>query len=93
MIDPQEFWLLLPEIFLAVAAILLLVGSSFGRGIRNRPATAVALVSLAITAILVLWADGRSDGEAFLAGMFILDGYSLFMKLLLLAATALTVAI
>lgn len=94
MIDPQEFWLLLPEMFLAAVAMLLLVGGSFGRGIRNRPATGVALVALATTALLVFWADGQAGGaKVFLAGMFILDKYALFLKLVLLMATALTIAI
>ncbi len=94
MINPQEFWLLAPEIFLAVAAMLLLVAGSVGRGVRNRPAAGVALLSLAVTAILVLWAQGKGGGpDAFLGGMFILDPYSVFMKLLLLVATALTAAI
>ncbi len=94
MIDPQEFWLLAPEIFLAVAAMLLLVAGSIGRGVRNRPAAAVALMSLVVTALLVLWAQGEAGGpEAFLGGMFILDPYSIFVKLLLLIATGLTVAI
>ena len=94
MIDPKEFWLLAPEIFLAVAAMLLLVAGSIGRGVRNRPAVAVALMSLAATAILVLWAQGKAGGgEAFLGGMFILDSYALFVKMLLLLATGLTVAI
>ena len=94
MIDPQEFWLLAPEIFLAVTAMLLLVASSIGRGVRNRPASAVAILALLVTGVLVVWARGKAPGsEAFLAGMFILDPYALFVKLLVLAATALTVAI
>ncbi len=94
MIDPTEFWLLAPEIFLAVAAMLLLVAGSIGRGVRNRPAAAVALLSLVATALLVLWAYGKGgSSEAFLAGMFVLDSYALFLKLLLLIATGLTVTI
>ncbi len=94
MIDPQEFWLVAPEAFLAAAAMLLLVAGSVGRGVRNRPAAAVALMSLGVTALLTLWARSEAGSdEAFLAGMFILDSYALFLKLLLLLATGLTVAI
>jgi NADH-quinone oxidoreductase subunit N len=94
MIDAQEFWLLLPEMFLAAAGMLLLVAGSVGRGVRNRPAATVALVALGVTALLVLWAQGEAGGtRTILAGNFILDPYALFLKLLLLVSTGFVVAI
>jgi NADH-quinone oxidoreductase subunit N len=51
-----------------------------------------ALVSLAVTGILVLWSNQQASADQpILAGMFILDGYAFFWKLVFLIATALTV--
>jgi NADH-quinone oxidoreductase subunit N len=45
---------------------------------------------VAIAAAAVLWAASRAPGSnAFLAGLFVLDGYAVFWKLVLLAATGL----
>ncbi|MCZ6506684.1 MAG: NADH-quinone oxidoreductase subunit N [Acidobacteria bacterium] len=85
-----EFWYLLPEGFLLVAGMLLLVGSSFGKGISSRSATVFTLVSLATTAVMVVWVASDAPGQAILAGMFVLDGYAIYWKLLLLGATLLT---
>ena len=91
-IDPQEFWLLVPEMFLAAAGMLLLVASSFGRGIANKAAACWALLALGVTVALVVWTQGQIDGSrVFLAGMFVLDGYSFFWKLLLSVSTAVAV--
>ncbi len=86
----HEFLLLLPEIFLVTAGMLLLVGSSAGRGISSRAATGMSLVALAVTTVLVLWIGAEQGASPILAGMFIVDPYALFWKLLLLVATALT---
>jgi len=91
-IDPREFLLLAPEIFLALAGLGLLVMSTFGRGLSNRLCAALSLASLAITAVWLLAVQSGTDGpREILAGMFILDGFALFWKLLLLLATGLTV--
>lgn len=91
-IAPREFWLLVPEMVLAACGMLLLVLGSTGRRVGNRAAAGGALASLAITAVLVLWAHGEATpGQAILAEMFVLDGFALFWKLVFLLATALTV--
>ena len=89
---PQEFLLLLPEIVLAVGGMVLLVLGSLGRGISNRVAATGSLIAVAVTALLVFWVQGRAPvGDPILAGMFILDAYALFWKVVLLLATALTI--
>ncbi len=89
---PQEFLLVLPEITLAVCGMVLLVLGSFGRGISSRAAAAGSLISLTVTFLLVLWAGGRAPaGQPILAGMFVLDSYAIFWKVVFLLATALTI--
>ena len=91
-IAPQEFYLLLPEIMLATSGMVLLVLGSIGRGNSNRAAALGALLSLAVTTILVFWAHGEAaEGQVILAGMFVLDNYAFFWKIVFLLATALTV--
>ena len=89
---PQEFLLVLPEITLAVCGMTLLVLGSFGRGIGNRAAALGSLIGLATTGLLVFWVQGRAPlGQPVLAGMFILDNYAFFWKIVFLLATALTI--
>jgi NADH-quinone oxidoreductase subunit N len=88
----QEFWLLLPEIVLAVFGMVLLVTGSVGRGLGSRSASVASLVGLGLTAALVVWTQGRAVlGAPILAGMFVVDGFALYWKMLFLVATALTV--
>jgi len=90
---PQEFLLLLPEIALAVCGMALLVLGSIGRGVKGRAAAVGSLIALAVTTALVFWAQGQAPagGQPILAGMFVLDAYAFFWKIVLLLATALTI--
>ena len=90
-IDPREFLLLVPEAFLAVAGMALLVAGAVSRRVGHRTSAALSVVALAVTALLVAWASGRSDGSPILAGMFIVDGYAVYWKQLLLLGTGLSV--
>ncbi len=91
-IAAREFWLLAPEMALSVVGMALLVAAAFGRGLSSRAGAAISCAGLAVTAVLVLWAAGQAPGSsAFLAGLFVLDPYAVFWKLVLLAATALVV--
>ena len=92
-IPVEEFWYLLPEGFLLMAGMLLLVASSIGKGVGSRAATIFSLASLAATAVLAVWVAGDGPGRPILAGMFVLDHYAVFWKLLLLLATALTMVL
>ncbi len=85
-----DFVPFVPEIFLATAGfVILLAGLALGkRGLRT--AVALGVLSLGVTAVLV-WLLARPSGapEVILGGMLVIDGLALFMKLLLLAASAL----
>lgn len=90
----QEFLLLLPETVLAVFGMTLLVLGAFGRGVSSRAAAAISVAGLALTAVLAVWAAGKGPGaEAFLGGLFVLDSYAIFWKMVLLLATALSVVL
>lgn len=93
-IQPQDFLILIPEIALAVAGMLLLLSGALKSGNGYRTCAAVSLAALAGTAILVTTIQGVPETpRVILSGMFIVDGYSFFWKLLLLTAAALTVVV
>ena len=95
MPDAQEYLLLAPEILLATAGLLLLVFGAVGRGMGNRDSALVTFVSLALTAGVLLRVHAALNPNTprllILGGSFVLDGFSFFVKLLVLVATALTV--
>lgn len=93
-IAPQEFLYLLPEIVLAIAGMALLVVGSFGRWGGHRIYTMAASISLLVTGALVLQVQSRLAGPTeILAGMFILDGFAFFWKILFLLAAIVVVLI
>lgn len=92
-IEPQEFIFLAPEMFLVAIGLLVLLSSTIGRGIENRMAATISAGGLFVTAVLVLWIKTIAPADPILAGMFIIDGYALFWKILLLLATGITVVL
>lgn len=93
MPNPQDYHLLAPEILLATAGLLLLLGGAIGRGMGNRESALVSVVSLALTAGLVLRVQSviPTPRMMILGDSFVLDGFSFFWKLLVLMATAIVV--
>jgi NADH-quinone oxidoreductase subunit N len=97
----QEYQYLAPEILLATAGLLLLLGGAIGRGMGNRESALVSIFSLILTGGLVLRVRSVVDAARtvgalpepplILGGSFVLDGYSFFWKLLVVMATALVV--
>ncbi len=91
-INPQEFIYLIPEIFLGVCGMILLLAGVLGRGLGNREATVGAIFSLVVTLGLVVWIQqDLSESRVILSGLFVMDAYAYFWKLVLLIATGLTV--
>jgi NADH-quinone oxidoreductase subunit N len=89
----------LPEIFLIVAAMgLLLVGvwhvepDSGGRAVSARLIARLGLLTLAVAVVLVLVVGGRAPLLSF-SGMFIVDEFVVFFKVLVLLAAALSLFI
>jgi NADH-quinone oxidoreductase subunit N len=93
-INPQEFIYLVPEIFLGVCGMILLLAGVLGRGIGNREATLGALFSLVVTFGLVMWIQqDLSETRVILSGLFVMDSYAFFWKLVVMVATGLTVCL
>ncbi|HEV7506666.1 MAG TPA: NADH-quinone oxidoreductase subunit N [Thermoanaerobaculia bacterium] len=92
MPNAQEYLLLAPEILLAAAGLLMLLAGSIGRGMGNRDSALVSIVSLVLTGGVLLRVHAVLPGRVLiLGGSFVLDGFSFYIKLLVLVATALTV--
>src|SRR3989304_6420731 len=82
----------LPELGLAaLAMVVLLAGLATGKR-RNRALGAGAVLSLAATGVALWVAAGASDpGARFFAGMFALDHFAVFFKVLFLLSSTLTI--
>ena len=79
----------LPEIFLAIAGmVMLMVGAFTGPSRSNAVVSGLALAALATALALVL--TGRGGGLAF-EGMFATGGFAVFMKVLVLAGSFLAI--
>ncbi|MDA0366928.1 MAG: NADH-quinone oxidoreductase subunit NuoN [Proteobacteria bacterium] len=78
----------LPEIWLAVAAMLLLMVGAFRGNASTRMVSWLAVVAVAIAFVLVL-SGSKETGTTF-AGMFVVDSFSTFAKELILVGTAAT---
>ncbi|HMK67268.1 MAG TPA: NADH-quinone oxidoreductase subunit NuoN [Stellaceae bacterium] len=84
-----DFLPVLPEIFLGVSAMALLMVGAF-RGERSAQlVTWLSIAALVVTMALVLWVGGGR--KIALDGMFITDGFGAFMKLLAIGGSALAV--
>ncbi len=85
----SEFLYLLPEIFLAVAGLALLLLGVLGGELRARTAGLIAVAAFFVTGALVL--AGRGDHEGMLlAGLFVADGFAFFWRVLLSLAAVLS---
>ncbi len=78
----------LPELLLVLAALVLLMRGVFMKRDSTRSTTWLAVGVLLVAAVLVL-VYSRGDTLAF-GGMFIADKFSAFVKVMILAASALT---
>ncbi len=79
----------IPEIFIALAAMALLMFGVFRGEDSTRSVAWLTVLALAVTFVLVL--NAPSNGEPTLAGMFISDPFSVFVKCLVLIGSALTI--
>ncbi len=86
-------WLLLsPELFLTAAGLLVLSLAVFVDKAREEFLAFLTLISVAVTMALVLFLSGYPGrGGSILSGMFVLDNFAVFFKLLMLTSIALTV--
>ncbi len=90
--DFGEYFLLAPEFFLAFAAMGLLLLGTAKRQLTSRSAARFCQISLVITGAMLWWVHIQvPEARSILSGMFVIDGFSMFWKVLLLLATFLTV--
>jgi len=89
--DLRDFVPFIPEIFLAVAGLILLLASLAAGRRGSRLMAILAVASLGITAILI-WTLGRPEPvEPILGGMLVFDNLAVFFQLLVLAASAIAI--
>ena len=81
--------LALPELFLAVSGLVILLIGVFQKRDSTLICTMIALAMMAITAVLVF---GTASGSAY-EGLFISDAFSRYAKMLILAGSALTIVL
>ena len=81
--------LALPELFLAVSGLAILLIGVFQKRDSTLMCTMIALGAMAITAVLVF---GTASGSAY-EGLFISDAFSRYAKMLILAGSALTIVL
>ena len=85
---PADFTNILPEIALAIGALVVLVVGLLGRD-RDRLAFPLTLVTLGVTAALLLRLVGVDASAS--RGLLAIDGFALFFKLVFVLASAITV--
>jgi NADH-quinone oxidoreductase subunit N len=78
----------LPEIVLSCAAMVALVAGVYARRAASTVAAVLCVAALGLGAVLVLSVPGPAVG---LSGLFVVDGFSTFIKLLCLVAAALAI--
>ncbi|ACI98639.1 NADH-quinone oxidoreductase subunit NuoN [Rhodospirillum centenum] len=91
MVAIPDFLPALPEMFLACAAMALLMLGVFRGADSTRLVSWLAVGAALVAGVLVLAASG--DRAVTFAGMFIADDFAVFAKVLILTATALTVVL
>jgi len=84
-------WPAVPEMFLAVAGMALLLLGAFTRAdMAERVVTNLTLVALLLVLGLVLFGVSGGKGLAF-GGMFITDGFAIFLKVLVVVGSLLAI--
>ena len=80
----------LPEIFLAVASLALLMLGVFLRGDPTNRIAWLSVLALIVTGILLFW-EPVSGTRTALGGFYVVDSFALFFKVLVLIGSALAI--
>ena len=86
----MNYMLALPEIFLAAAGLALLMLGAFLRGDPTNRIAWLSVLALVVAGVLLLWAPPIGTQTAF-QGLYVVDTFARFLKILVLAGSALTV--
>src|SRR5512134_2839725 len=84
----MDYQAAIPEIFLACAGMALLLVGAFRRGNPTQMIARLAVLCLIVTAICVLTG---SDAATAFGGLFVVDSFGVFFKVLVLAGSALAI--
>ena len=79
----------IPELLMAASALALLLFGAFRGDGATRTVSWLAVLTMVVAAAFVM--GGPSDGVQTFAGMFVADGFGVFMKILILLGSALTI--
>ncbi|MBC7950977.1 MAG: NADH-quinone oxidoreductase subunit NuoN [Rhodospirillaceae bacterium] len=90
MTETLDLFPVLPEIFVVLATIALLMLGVFRKGDTTRSTMGLAIAVLGGAALLVVATAG--ERHTVFNGLFVADGFGAFAKVLILAASALTAA-
>jgi NADH-quinone oxidoreductase subunit N len=82
--------LALPEIFVAAAGLALVMLGVFLRGNSTERVAWLSVLVLVVAAVLLLWAPPAGTQTAF-EGLYVVDSFARFLKLLVLIGSALTI--
>jgi NADH-quinone oxidoreductase subunit N len=80
----------LPELLIVLSAIVLLLFGVIKKDNAGGGITALGIIALALTALLVV--SGPSEHTETFGGMFVVDSFAVFSKLMVLLASAVTLA-
>src|SRR5215470_7141328 len=86
----MNYMLALPEIFLAVAGLALLMLGAFLRGETTERIAWLTVLVLIVTGVLLFWAPAPAAQTAF-QGLYVVDQFARFLKLLVLIGSALSI--
>ncbi len=84
----MDYQAALPEIFLACAGMALLLVGAFRRGNPTQLIARLAVLCLIVAAVLVLT---ESDSATAFGGLFVVDKFGVFFKVLVLAGSSLAI--
>ena len=89
---PSDMALIVPELFLTAAGLVLLVAATAVSRAQEKQIALWSIASLVVTGfLLAVPASAGAGARSAFGGMFAADGYSLFFKVLILAAGVVTI--
>jgi NADH-quinone oxidoreductase subunit N len=89
---PSDMVLIVPELFLTAAGLVLLIVATVITRAQEKHLALWSIASLVVTGVLLaIPASAGSAARSGFGGMFTADGYSLFFKVLILAAGIVTI--
>ncbi|RED53317.1 NADH-quinone oxidoreductase subunit NuoN [Aestuariispira insulae] len=92
MIETHDFITVLPELILAIAAmVMMMVGAYSPKDKALGRVTGLALITPILAIAGVLFVGGGTEARIAMSGLFVVDSFGVFMKLLVLVASFLAI--